>query len=133
MNILEYFSDKNGTGVMATADKFGKVNTAIYARPHVFEDNSLAFIMRDRLTHHNLTQNGNANYLFYEKGDSYKGVRLVLSKLDESTDEELIGILSKRQPKVAETGSHEQRFLVRFKIEKAYNLIGGEELTLELT
>ena len=55
--LKDYFENTNGVGVMATADKEGKVNTAVYSRPHFLEDGSVAFIMRDRLTHHNLQSN----------------------------------------------------------------------------
>ena len=39
MNLKTYFEDTEGTGVLATADSNGKVDTAIYARPHFMEDN----------------------------------------------------------------------------------------------
>ena len=57
MQLKEYFNDTKGLGVLATADGEGKVDAAIYARPHFMEDGTLAFIMRDRLTHHNLQSN----------------------------------------------------------------------------
>jgi hypothetical protein len=43
--------------VLATADGDGKVNSSVYARPHMMEDGSLAFIMRDRLTLKNIQSN----------------------------------------------------------------------------
>lgn len=54
MELKDYFESTKGTGVMATADGDGKVDAAIYARPHFMEDGTLAVIMRDRLTHNNL-------------------------------------------------------------------------------
>jgi hypothetical protein len=57
MDLKEYFDDTKGVGVLATADGEGKVDAAIYARPHFMEDGTLAVIMRDRLTHHNLQSN----------------------------------------------------------------------------
>jgi hypothetical protein len=54
MDLKEYFNDTKGVGVLATSDADGKVDAAIYARPHFMEDGTLAVIMRDRLTHHNL-------------------------------------------------------------------------------
>ena len=54
MDIRDYFKSKKGLGVLSTADGNGIVNSAIYARPHVMEDGSLVFIMRDRLTHKNI-------------------------------------------------------------------------------
>ena len=35
----DYFKNTKGVGVLATADADGKVNVAIYARPHFLHDN----------------------------------------------------------------------------------------------
>ena len=53
MELIEYFKKSEGIGVLATADAQGKVNVAIYSRPHFLDpndDNTLAFIMADRLS-----------------------------------------------------------------------------------
>ena len=66
MNLREYFESVKGRGVLATADEDGKVDAAIYASPHFIDEETVAFIMRDRLTHHNLQSNPHAAYLFME-------------------------------------------------------------------
>jgi hypothetical protein len=48
MTLKEYFDQKHGVGVLATANAEGKVDTAVYSSPHVFDDGTLAFIMRER-------------------------------------------------------------------------------------
>lgn len=125
MNIKEYFNEHNGTGVLSTADNNGKVNSAIYAKPHILEDGSLAFIMRDRLTRHNLTLNPSASYLFIEKGDGYHGIRIHLEKIEESSDQTLIDSLTRRT--YAADEKVEDRYLVTFKTQKVLTLIGGNE------
>lgn len=60
MNLKQYFSEKTGTGVMSTSDAGGMVNAAVYSRPHIMEENTAAFIMRDRLTHKNFGENNHA-------------------------------------------------------------------------
>ncbi|MFZ0134242.1 MAG: pyridoxamine 5'-phosphate oxidase family protein, partial [Desulfobacterales bacterium] len=57
MTLAEYFENTEGFGVLATADSDGKVDAAVYARPHFLEDGTIAMIMRERLTHHNLQSN----------------------------------------------------------------------------
>ncbi|NNL77836.1 MAG: pyridoxamine 5'-phosphate oxidase family protein, partial [Desulfobacterales bacterium] len=57
MELKEYFANIEGTGILATADGEGRVDAAVYARPHFMEDGTIAMIMRDRLTHHNLQSN----------------------------------------------------------------------------
>ena len=54
MTLKEYLHSVSGKGVLSTADADGKVDAAIYSKPHMLEDDTLEFIMRDHLTHHNL-------------------------------------------------------------------------------
>ena len=123
--LKEYFENTKGMGVMSTADKEGKVNAAIYSRPHFLEDDSIAFIMRDRLTHHNLLSNPFAAYLFREEGPGYKGKRIYLRKIREEENSELIQSLSRREYENEKPGS---RFLVTFQVDKVLPLIGaGDE------
>jgi hypothetical protein len=110
---------------MSTADSGGKVDSAIYARPHVMADGTIAFIMRDRLTHHNLQQNPYATYLFIEAQRGYKGLRLFLKKDREDQDLELINQMTRRCLTPEEDEAKGPKFLVYFKIEKALKLIGS--------
>ena len=122
MELKDYFENTKGTGVMATADADGKVDAAIYARPHFMEDGTLAFIMRDRLTHHNLQSNDSATFLFIEDGPGYKGKRLFLTKVREEQDSELLHSLRRRQ---YPNDKGEAKFLVFFKLEKELPLVGA--------
>ncbi len=131
MNIRKYFAEHAGIGVMATADRIGHVNTAIYARPHIFDDLTVGFIMRDRLTRKNLRENGYASYLFYEHGSRYKGMRLKLKLLGEINDPELISNLSRRNNGSADLPAEEPRFLVNFSVENCLALIGGKEVEIQ--
>jgi hypothetical protein len=131
MNLNNYFTEHTGIGVLATADKNGIVNTAIYARPHVFDDATLGFIMRDRLSRKNLLENGHAGYLFLENDGAYKGLRLRLKLIGESTDHELLSNASRSHGGERDKPADEQRFFVTFSLEKCFSLIGGEELEIE--
>ncbi len=121
MNLKEYFENTDGFGVLATADGEGKVDAAVYARPHFMADGSIAMIMRDRLTHHNLQSNPHATYLFREASPGYKGKRLFLTKVGEEQDTELLESLRRRQY-IDE--KDEAKFLVYFKLDKELPLIG---------
>ena len=126
MDFSEYFKDAKGRGVLATSDGDGRVDAAIYAKPHIMDDNRIAFIMADRLTHHNLQSNDHAAYLFMEEGKGYKGIRLFLTKLGEEQDSDLLfSIRSKRYASEPEEGN--PRFLVFFKVDKVLPLIGSGE------
>lgn len=132
MQLPEYFKNTQGTGVLATADRHGQVNTAIYARPHCFADGSVAMLMRQRLSYNNLTENPSANYLFMEKGNGYQGVRLSLKKIKEDNDPELLKSLKRRYLTPEEDAARGPTHVVYFSVEKALQLIGGEEIVLEL-
>ena len=122
MDLKAYFENTEGLGVLATADSEGKVDAAVYSRPHFMEDGTIAMIMRDRLTHRNLQSNPHAAYLFHEKGTGYKGKRLFLTKVREEQDTELMQSLRRRQY-IDERD--EVRFLVFFRIEKELPLVGS--------
>ena len=122
MDIREYFDSNRGVGILATADGDGKVDAAVYARPHVMEDGTIAMIMRDRLSHHNLQTNPHAAYLFHEDGPGYKGRRLFLTKIREEKNTDLLKSLRRRQyPDKKE----EAKFLVFFKVDQELPLIGN--------
>ena len=121
MKLTEYFDSKKGIGVLSTADSEGKVDAAIYARPHFMEDGSLAIIMRDRLSHHNLQSNPYATYLFKEEGSGYSGKRLFLTRVREEENTELLESLRRRK---STYGNGDDRFLVFFKLDKELPLVG---------
>jgi hypothetical protein len=125
MDLKAYFEEKNGRGILATADSEGKVDLAVYGKPHFMEDGTIALIMADRLTHHNLQSNDQAAYMFMEDGAGYKGVRLFLTKISEEQDSDrLYAMRSKKYPSKREEGK--TRFLVFFTIDKQLPLIGAE-------
>jgi hypothetical protein len=121
MSLKEYFHATQGIGVLSTADSHGKVDSAIYARPHFMEDGTLAMIMRDRLSHHNLQSNPRATYLFKEDGPGYRGKRLFMTKVREEQNTELLESLRRRK---SSNGGGEARFLVFFKVDKELPLVG---------
>ncbi len=131
MNVQQYFTDTKGFGVLSTADNNGKVNGAIYSRPHLLDDGYVSFIMQNRMTRSNLEQNPYAHYLFMEEGAGYSGVRLYLEKVKEVQDEKLIAQLSRRKKRADAPEKTAPRFLVSFKIIKIIELLGDKEIMLE--
>lgn len=127
MDLSEYFEKNSGTGVLSTADKDGKVNAAVYSRPHFLEDGTVAMIMRDRLSHANLQSNPHAAYLFIEKGPGYQGKRLYLTKIREEEKSELLVKLKRRQLTPEEDAEKGTLYLVVFKIDKVLPLIGAKQ------
>ncbi|MHC4558179.1 MAG: pyridoxamine 5'-phosphate oxidase family protein, partial [Planctomycetota bacterium] len=60
MDLREYFETAEGTGILSTADSDGNVDLAIYARPHMVDDETIVLVMSDKLSHTNLQTNPKA-------------------------------------------------------------------------
>ena len=56
MKLAELFPE-GGRGVIATSGAGGVVNTAIYAKPQIVDDETLAWGMTDGRSYQNLTEN----------------------------------------------------------------------------
>ena len=124
MDFTKYFENNKGIGVLSTADKEGKVDSAVYARPHVLEDGSIAFITHDRLTRKNLLENTFAVYLFIEEGKGYKGKRLYLTKTREEEESELLHSLRRRAYMPEGKEADDSKFLIVFKVDRERPLVG---------
>ena len=124
MDLRTYFDTAKGHGVLATADAAGRVNTAVFARPHVMDDGSVAFIMPHRLTHNNLQSNPQAAYLFLETGPGYKGKRLYLTKIREEQDTDLLYSLRRKTYSDEKEKKEGPRFLVFFQVDQVLPVVG---------
>ena len=126
MDIIRYFEDREGLGVLATSDEDGNVDIAVYARPHVVDNKTVVFIMNERLSHKNLKTNFKAAYLFREEGDGYSGVRLYLEKIKEESDTSLIESIRRRGRETGAPSTNDaQKYLVYFRVTRTRPLIGG--------
>jgi hypothetical protein len=123
--LKQYFETASGTGVLSTADSGGKVDAAIYSTPHMMDDGTVAFIMRERLTHENLRSNPYAVYLFMEDAPGHKGIRIFLKKTREDDNAELIATMTRRNLKPELDAQKGPKHLVYFTVEKILPLIGS--------
>jgi hypothetical protein len=123
--LKQYFETASGTGVLSTADAGGKVDAAVYSTPHVMDDGTVAFIMRERLTHENLKSNPYAVYLFMEDAPGHKGIRIFLKKTREDDNAELIASMTRRHLSPELDAQKGPKHLVYFTVEKTLPLIGS--------
>jgi hypothetical protein len=126
MNLSDYFENVQGLGVLATADSDGTVDLAIYAKPHVIDETTIAFVMRERLTHQNLKSNSHAAYMFVEQGEGYAGKRLYLTKIREETNTSLVEMLRRKQPEICDLYDDSNKYLVHFHIDDIWPLVGDK-------
>jgi len=125
MDLKQYFDTTKRFGVLATASSDGQVDIAVYARPHVVDEETVVFIMADRLSHKNLQSNPHAAYLFRKGAARYVGKRLHLTKVKEETDPEKIEELRRHKTPIAcEPEEGKVRYLVTFRVDRVRPLIG---------
>ena len=119
MSLSDYFKNVEGIGILATADRQGNVDVALYARPHVISEDEVAFIMSDRLSHDNVAANPHAAYLFLEqdaqRSGGYNGLRLYLTRMEEEI---------RRESRKGRDYGDQKKFLVHFKVEGTRRLVG---------
>ena len=124
MNLFDYFEKTKGMGILATCDSDGILDMAIYAKPEVAGELTIAFVMKERLSHQNLRTNPHAAYMFIEDGEGYKGHRFYLTKLREETNSSVIEEFIKKQPEIAEPGDDSNKYLVYFHVDNIWPLVG---------
>jgi hypothetical protein len=116
MDLQEYFETARGIGILSTADSSGNVDSAIYARPHFIDFETIAFIMADRRSHRNLQSNPKGVYLFIEDDAGYHGNRVYIEKCGEERNSPLIEDLRRNKRAESDEETGKDRFLVYFKI-----------------
>jgi hypothetical protein len=123
MNAKEYFSTVNGKGFLATSNKKGEVDIAMYSRPIVQENGQFVFGMTDRLTHANLQENGKAVYAFVEDR-GYSGRRFYLNLTKEDNTGPLLEQIRRMTDQCLHPGAGKAvKYVVTFKVNKELPLI----------
>jgi len=123
MKLADYFENHNGIGVLSTANKDGKVNGALYARPHI-QDNKAIFLAAPNNTLQNLKENIFAHYLFKQEGQGYEGVRLQLQLLKIDQDQDRADKLRRKHK-----DKENYAYILEFEIIEAHDLIGREKIS----
>jgi len=127
MSLSSYFEKARGLGILATADSDGMVDLAVYAGPVVIDETTIAFIMRERLSHQNLKSNPHAAYMFIEQGEGYTGKRLYLTKIREETNTSLVEEIIRKKPQISDPDDDSNKYLVIFQVENIWPLVGEKK------
>ncbi len=125
MSLADYFEGIEGMGILATSDSDGNVDIAIYSRPYIIEEDTIALSMLERLSYANIQSNPKAAYMFVESGDGYSGKRLYLTTTGEEKDPERITEIRNQHAKVKHY-DEKIRHMVYFRIEKIIPLVGDK-------
>jgi hypothetical protein len=125
MSLAEYFEDIKGLGVLATSDSEGNVDIAIYSRPYIIDEKTIAFSMLEKLSYSNIQSNPKAAYMFVEQGEGYAGKRLYLTKTSEEKNPERIKEIKQQHTRTREP-DEKVRHLVYFTVDKIRPLVGDK-------
>ncbi len=116
MRLSEYLST-GGTGVIATADKDGNINTAIYAAPHIVDDETVAWGMTEGRTYRNLRENPNAAFIHQAPGNGAAGVRMTLRLQEIQEAGNILDAIRARARKMSGAAAAEMvRYVGYFKV-----------------
>jgi hypothetical protein len=88
MKTAELFPE-GGRGIIGTADAKGGVNLAVFATPHVVDEETLAWGFAEGRSYQNLKENPRASYLYLAPSRGCNGWRLSL-RLTEMGEGELL-------------------------------------------
>ena len=79
--VMEMFNRTTRIGALATANKNGDVNAAVFGSPRMIDEDTVIMAIGDNRSYQNLQENPKASFIVIEPGESpmqWKGVRLYL-------------------------------------------------------
>jgi hypothetical protein len=122
MNIGEVLKP-GGRGVIGTASKAGVVNMAVYAVPHVVDNDTVAWGMTDGRTWNNVRENPNASYAYFAPGEGFRGARLTLSLSRTEDSGEMLAEIRERTASTSPGNPEAVRHVAYFKVVESRPLV----------
>lgn len=88
VKLMDYFNKSPRIGTLSTANKSGKVNTAVFGSPRMIDDKTIVMGLGKNRTFANLQENPHAVFLILEPGKTpmdWKGIRVYLKAKSSAT------------------------------------------------
>ena len=125
--VMEMFNRKTRIGALATANKMGDVNAAVFGSPRMIDQETIIMAIGDNRTYENLMENPKASFIVIEPGESpteWKGARLYLQVDTYERYGELLDSFRENIRKVAGNKSADAIVAaIRFKVTDVRPLI----------
>jgi len=102
--LMEYFNKAPRLGTLSTADKAGKVNSAVFGSPRMTDEKTVVMGLGKNRTLANLQQNPHAVYLIMEPGATlmdWKGIRVYLKAQNIATSGPVLDAFKAQMAKAA--------------------------------
>ena len=123
MKLAELFPE-GGRGIIGTADANGVVNMAVFATPHIIDEETLAWGFTEGRSLANLKQNPHASYLYLAPTRGYSGWRLALTFKSETGEGELLATVKEAASRAAgNQAGGAVKTLVYFKVDEVRPLM----------
>lgn len=125
--VMKMFNKKTRIGALATSNKNGDVNAAVFGSPRMIDEDTVIMAIGDNRSYRNLQENPKASFLVVEPGQSptdWKGVRVYLEVASLERYGELLDSLRAQIRKVAgDKSANAIQAAVRFNVTDIRPLI----------
>ena len=125
--VMKMFNKKTRIGALATADKNGAVNAAVFGSPRMIDEDTVIMAIGDNRSFQNLQENPKASFIVIEPGTSpteWRGARLYLEMDSLERYGEMLDSFRENIRKVAgDASANAIVAAVRFKVTNVRPLI----------
>jgi hypothetical protein len=125
--VMEMFNKRSRIGALATSNKNGDVNAAVFGSPQMIDEETIIMAIGDNRSFQYLQENPKASFIVVEPGESvaqWKGVRLYLEVAEFERYGELLDSFREKIRKVAGNASADAiQAAIRFKVVDVRPLI----------
>jgi hypothetical protein len=125
--VMEMFNKKSRIGALATSNKNGDVNAAVFGSPQMIDEETIIMAIGDNRSYRYLQENPKASFIVIEPGETmtqWKGVRLYLEVSDFERYGEVLDSLREKIRKVAGNASADAiKAAIRFRVVDVRPLI----------
>ena len=126
-DVMKMFNRQNRVGALATANKNGDVNAAVFGSPRMIDENTVIMAIGDNRSLQYLEENPKASFIVVEPGESpadWKGARLYLEVDSFERYGEVLDSFRENIRKVAgNTSANAIIAAIRFKVRDVRPLI----------
>jgi len=101
---MDYFNKQPRIGVLSTASKDGKVDSAVFGSPNMTDEKTVVIATGKNRTFSNLQENPYAMFLIMEPGAdimAWKGIRVYLKMKESATSGEMLDMIKSQIAKIA--------------------------------
>lgn len=98
---MDYFNKQPKIGVLSTASKDGKVDSAIFGSPNMIDEKTVVIATGKNRTFSNLQENPYATYMIMEPNMGWKGIRVYMKMKESATSGEMLEMIKSQIAKTA--------------------------------